>query len=156
MKILMTALAFGLLSTAPVTAETRVEIGLLSCDIGAGVGLIIGSSKELACTFEPGDGRPAEQYVGAVRKLGIDIGITAKSVVKWGVFAPTVDAYSPGALAGKYVGGSAEATVGLGLGANALIGGSGKTFALQPLSVQGQAGLNVAAGLTSFELRSAK
>ena len=155
MKILMTALAFGLLSTAPVTAETRVEIGLLSCDIGGGVGLIIGSSKELACTFEPGGGRPAEHYVGAVRKLGIDIGITAKSVVKWGVFAPTVDAYSPGALAGNYVGGSAEATVGVGLGANALIGGSGKTFVLQPLSVQGQAGLNVAAGLTSFELKSA-
>ena len=90
-----------------------------------------------------------------VRKLGIDIGFTGKSYVKWGVLAPTVDAYSLGALAGTYVGGSAEATIGVGLGANALIGGSGKTFVLQPLSVQAQEGLDVAAGLTSFELRSA-
>ena len=155
MKILMTALAFGLLSTAPVVAQTRVEIGLLSCVIEGGVGFIIGSSKELACTFEPGDGRPAEHYVGAVRKIGIDIGITRKSYVKWGVLAPSAEAYSPGALAGTYVGGSAEASVGVGLGANALVGGSGKTFVLQPLSVQAQEGLDIAAGLTSFELRSA-
>jgi len=156
MKILVTTLAFGLLSTAPVVAQTHVEIGLLSCVIEGGVGFIIGSSKELECTFEPGDGRPAEHYVGAVRKIGIDIGITRKSYVKWGVLAPSADAYAPGALAGTYVGGSAEASVGVGLGANALVGGSGKTFVLQPLSVQAQEGLDVAAGLTSFELRSGK
>ena len=90
-----------------------------------------------------------------VRKLGVDIGVTGKSYVKWGVLAPTVEAYSPGALAGNYVGASAEATAGVGLGANALVGGSGKTFVLQPLSVQAQEGLNLAAGFTSFELRSA-
>ena len=155
MKILATALTFGLLSTAPVVAQTHVEVGLLSCIIEGGMGFIIGSSKELSCTFEPGDGRPPERYVGVVRKLGIDIGVTGKSYVKWGVLAPTVDAYAPGALAGTYVGGSAEVSVGVGLGANALVGGSGKTFVLQPLSVQAQEGLDIAAGLTSFELRSA-
>ena len=79
MKIVVTALAFGLLSTAPVVAQTHVEVGLLSCVIEGGVGFIIGSSKELSCTFEPGDGRPPERYVGVVRKLGIDIGVTGKS-----------------------------------------------------------------------------
>lgn len=155
MRMLVAAIAVWAASALPSAAETRVEIGLLSCVIEGGVGFIIGSSKELSCTFEPGNGRPPENYVGAVRKLGVDIGITGKSYVKWGVLAPTVEAYSRGSLAGKYVGASAQATAGVGLGANALVGGSGKTFVLQPLSVQAQEGLNVAAGLTSFELRSA-
>jgi len=145
------------LPAASAFADARVEVGVLSCVIEGGAGFIIGSSKELSCTFDPGNGLPKEDYVGVVRKIGIDIGVTGKSYVKWAVLAPSVEAYQPGALAGDYVGGSAEATAGVGLGANALIGGSGKTFALQPVSVQAQdGGLNIAAGLTSFELRSVR
>ena len=128
---------------------------MLSCVVEGGAGFIIGSSKEVNCTYDPGEGGASETYVGVVRKLGLDIGVTEKSYIKWAVLAPTVTSYSAGALAGDYVGVSAEATAGVGLGANALIGGSGKTFALQPVSVQGQEGLNLAAGLTTFELRSA-
>jgi hypothetical protein len=39
-----------------------------------------------------------------------------------------------------------------GLGANVLVGGSSQTVALQPLSVQGQIGLDIAAGVGSLDL----
>ena len=38
----------------------------------------------------------------------------------------------------------ASATVGVGLGANVLVGGSGNSIALQPVSIEGTTGLNVA------------
>ena len=99
---------------------------------------------------------PAELYVGVVKKFGLDVGGTNKSVMQWLVFAPTAEAYDIGALAGNYSGVGAEATVVVGGGANLLVGGSKDTFTLQPLSVQAQTGLNVAAGVTSFQLRAAR
>ena len=109
--------------------------------------------RTLSCTFSPA-GRPPENYFGVVRKFGLDVGVTGASLIRWVVLAPTVDAYAPGALAGNYVGVSAEATAGVGLGANALVGGSGETFVLQPVSVQAQEGLNLAIGFSSFQLRT--
>lgn len=135
----------------PGQALARIEIGVLDCIVEGGVGFIVGSSKDVACTFTPAGG-PAEPYIGSIDKLGVDIGFTAESVIKWAVIAPTSDAYAPGALAGTYGGVSAEATVGAGLGANVLVGGIGESFMLQPVSLQAQAGLNVAAGLTAFRL----
>jgi hypothetical protein len=149
------ALLALLAATAPAAAQPRVEIGLLDCVVAGGTGFIVGSTKDLSCTFHPADGRPPEPYFGVVRKFGLDIGTTGATYIKWGVLAPTSDSYAPGALAGDYVGVSGEATVGVGVGANALIGGSGDTFVLQPLSVQAQEGLNLAVGFSSFELRSA-
>ncbi len=154
MKRLVAVIALSALPALPAAAQTRVEIGLLECVVEGGAGFIIGSSKNLSCTFDAADGRATENYVGVVRKLGLDIGVTGATYIKWGVLAPTVDSYAPGALAGNYVGVSAEATAGVGVGANALVGGSGKTFVLQPVSVQAQKGLNLAVGLSSFELRS--
>ncbi len=139
---------------APVSAQSRVEIGLLDCVVEGGAGFIIGSAKDLSCTFHPADGRAPEPYFGVVRKFGLDIGVTGATYIKWGVLAPTDRAYAPGALAGTYAGVSAEATAGIGVGANALIGGSDETFVLQPVSVQAQEGLNLAVGFSSFELRS--
>jgi len=153
-RMSIAAMALSVLAGLPAAAATGVEIGLLFCVVEGGAGFIIGSSKELSCTFEPGAGAPPETYTGVIRKLGLDVGVTGKAYIKWAVLAPTVEAYSAGALAGSYVGASAEATAGVGLGANALVGGSGKTFALQPVSVQAQEGLNLAVGLTSFELRA--
>jgi hypothetical protein len=154
MKKLLTLVALMALPALSAHAQSRVEIGLLDCVVEGGTGFIVGSSKDLSCTFLPSDGRPPEPYFGVVKKFGLDIGTTAATYIKWGVLAPTVDAYAPGALAGNYVGLSAEATAGVGVGANALVGGSGETFVLQPISVQAQQGLNLAVGFSSFELRS--
>ena len=98
------------------------------------------------------DGLPDDRYVATIRKVGLDIGITQETALAWGVFAP-VNRLGPGDLAGTYAGAQGSASVGVGLGGNVLVGGSNNSIALQPLSVQGQVGLNVAAGLESLELR---
>lgn len=142
------ALALG----QPASAAS-VQVGGLRCTVEGGVGFIIGSSKDMFCTFTHTSGQ-RERYTGTIRKFGIDIGVTEKTYIAWAVFAPSADV-PRGALAGSYGGVSAEATVGAGVGANALIGGLRKSFTLQPLSVQAQSGgLNVAAGVASLELRA--
>jgi hypothetical protein len=132
----------------PTFAASGVKVGGLSCTIQPGIGLT--SRKGIDCTFSPAGGGPLERYSGSISKVGLDIGITARTVVGWVVFAP--GRLKPGSLAGSYGGGSAEATLGLGLGANVLIGGSNKSLALQPISVQGQAGLNIAVGIAGLQL----
>jgi|1186.fasta_scaffold43603_2 hypothetical protein len=129
----------------------RVQIGVLECRGGASVGFIVGSVTHLGCVLRA-DGMPEDRYVATVRKVGIDIGITQESALAWGVFAP-VARLGPGDLSGDYVGAQGSASIGIGLGGNVLVGGSANSVALQPLSVQGQVGLNVAAGLESLELR---
>lgn len=141
---------------SPALAQQGTEIGILDCVIEGGTGFIVGSSKDLSCTFTPADtARPAEPYFGVVNKFGLDIGTTGDALMQWAVVAPTADAYTLGVLAGDYVGASAEASAGVGVGANVLVGGSGRTFSLQPVSVQAQTGLNLALGVTEFQLRSA-
>ena len=68
--------------------------------------------------------------------VGINIGISAGGVLGWAVFAPTTG-LPAGALAGEYVGASGDLGIGLGAGANVLIGGSARTVALQPISLEG-------------------
>jgi hypothetical protein len=145
-------LALFLFQSGPAVAQvSRVEVGVLNCTVAGGTGFIVGSTKSLSCTFvRPG---ADERYSGTINKFGIDIGTTSKSVLSWAVFAPTA-ALKNGALAGSYGGVSGEATVGVGVGANALVGGSNKTIVLQPLSVQAQQGLNIAAGVAALELRA--
>jgi len=156
---------FGVLAAMAVVAAVaspvstmaqgeRVKAGTLTCDISGGIGLIITSHKDVACIFTPSQPGPREVYVGAIDKFGLDLGATAGGELVWAVYAPTTRRF--GALAGQYSGASAEATVGAGLGANVLVGGSDRTVALQPLSVQGQAGLNVAAGVAELTLRPAR
>jgi len=134
-------------------AHGAAEVGTLECRIEPGVGLVIGSSKGLECRYSSADGTIVEHYEGRVTKLGVDIGVTGESVIIWQVVAPTND-LRPGALEGTYTGVGGEATVGVGPKANALIGGSDKTISLQPVSVGAQAGLNVAAGISSIALKS--
>lgn len=132
--------------------DTKIQVGILNCTVFGGTGFIIGSSKDLTCTFKGADGS-RDRYAGTIRKFGIDIGTTNQSYITWAVFAPSTKVPF-GALAGSYGGISAEATLGAGFGANALIGGFEESVALQPLSVQTQSGLNIAAGIASLDLRA--
>jgi Protein of unknown function (DUF992) len=98
------------------------------------------------------DGLPEDRYVATIRKVGLDIGITEETALAWGVFAPT-KRLGPGDLSGNYAGAQGSAAIGVGAGGNVLVGGSNNSIALQPLSLQGEVGLSVAAGLESLELR---
>lgn len=153
-SIPLAALAFaGSLAAAPVQAQ-NVQAGTLVCDVSGGVGLIIASQREMACTFNNSRGE-LEVYTGTIRRFGLDIGATTGGQMVWAVLAPSGQ-FSRGALAGNYSGASAEATVVAGLGANVLLGGSSRSIALQPLSLQGQAGLNLAVGVADLQLQAAR
>ena len=144
-KLLATAAAaaFALVGAAGAAqAASTVKVGVLTCDVEPGLGFVIGSDKALDCWFKPSKGGKSEHYSGSIKKLGIDVGYTAKTKIAWLVFAAQKAPNKKHALAGTYVGASHEVTLGLGLGGNWLIGGSNKSFALQPWSIQGQVGLN--------------
>jgi len=128
------------------------KVGVLTCKTSASLGLLVGSHQKISCSFKPDSGGAPENYAGHINRLGIDIGVKAGGVMAWGVFAPT-NGYHHGALAGKYVGGSGSASLGVGVGANALIGGSHRSIALQPLSVEGNVGVNLALGIAGLSLQ---
>lgn len=134
-------------------AQSRARAGMLTCSVSGGLGLIVTSQRGMACVFEPSRGL-AEQYVGVIRRFGLDIGATQQGVIAWAVLSE--GSVAPGSLAGSYVGGSAEATVGAGLGANVLVGGSSRQVTLQPVSISGQTGLNLAVGVGDLELRAVR
>ncbi len=143
-----------LIANVPTGAKAAVEVGGLTCRSAGGVGYVVGATLNFDCVFVPSGGGPPHHYVGVIRRIGVDLGVTQNVSMGWVVFAPT-GVIHPGDLAGSYGGVQGNASVGVGLGANALVGGSNNTFALQPVSAQAQAGLNVSAGLTDLELRSA-
>lgn len=136
---------------AAVPSNAGVKVGSLTCNISSGFGFLFGSSKELRCTYSSNAGS-GEHYTGTFSKYGLDIGYADKGVLVWGVVAPTSDVRA-GALEGDYAGATANATIGVGLGANVLIGGLDKSIALQPLSVSGNTGLNIAAGVGVISLK---
>jgi hypothetical protein len=132
----------------------RVKAGVLTCDVSAGIGLIVGSQRQVACVFAPELPGPEEPYFGSITKFGLDIGATSGGVMVWAVFA--AGGGGPGFLAGDYVGATADVTIAVGLGANVLVGGSDRTVALQPVSVSSQIGFNLAIGVADLQLRSAR
>jgi Protein of unknown function (DUF992) len=145
------ALAIGaLVSGLPAHAQGGAQVGTLTCSVASGWGFVFGSSRALRCTFA-GSGR-TEHYAGSIQRFGVDIGYTQAGVLVWGVLAPTSN-LAPGALAGNFVGATGSATVGVGAGANVLVGGSNRTISLQPVSFEGSTGLNVAAGIGAINLR---
>jgi hypothetical protein len=133
-----------------VGAQDRIQIGTLECSLSSGVGLIVASQRNVNCVFRGGPNEPVEAYTGTMTRVGVDIGVTTGGVIIWTVFAGT-NRYA-GMLTGSYVGATAEASVAAGLGANVLVGGSNHTVALQPVSLQGQVGLNVGAGVGQLDL----
>jgi uncharacterized protein DUF992 len=145
-------LALATLSVDPAAAQ-RVRAGVLTCDISAGIGFIIGSQKSLACTFAPEPPGPPQVYSGSISKFGLDIGATGGGVMVWAVFTDSIAPPGPGFLAGDYFGATGQVTVAAGLGANVLIGGSNRTVALQPVSVDSSVGLNLAVGVAELHLR---
>ena len=147
------ALALTLVFGSADAQPRRVQLGTLTCSMSASIGLIVGSQKNVNCVFRGQPGEPEEAYTGTMTTIGLDIGITTGGVIVWTVFADT-SRYA-GMLAGRYVGATAEVSVAAGLGANVLVGGSHRTVALQPLSVQGQMGLDLAAGIGELELHPA-
>jgi Protein of unknown function (DUF992) len=146
-------LALGVLLITPLAAQQsgQTKVGGLTCRTSASLGLIIGSHQKLSCRFSPdGSGEP-ENYAGHINRLGLDLGIRGGGVMAWAVLAPT-NGVTRGALAGKYVGASGGASLGVGASANVLIGGSHRSIALQPLSVEGQVGVNLALGVAGLTL----
>lgn len=128
-----------------------VQAGMLTCNLAPSIGLIVAESQRMSCRYAPNGPYPLQNYNGVMNTVGLELGITAGGVMAWGVFAPT-QGTPIGALAGEYVGASGDIAVGVGVGANVLFGGSNRTIALQPLSVEGQAGLNVSLGVSGLTL----
>ncbi|HWK64772.1 MAG TPA: DUF992 domain-containing protein [Rhizobiaceae bacterium] len=157
-RLIIGSLALAAVGTTPVVAQSAkwVQVGMLDCTIEGGVGLVLASRKNVACRYQPSNrALPQDAYVGTVTRYGVDVGATGRTLMQWLVLAPTTARYASGALAGDYVGAGAEATAVIGAGANVLVGGSQKTYSLQPVSIQQQSGVNVAAGVTSFRLQPA-
>ncbi|HZC57621.1 MAG TPA: DUF992 domain-containing protein [Xanthobacteraceae bacterium] len=152
--VLMATAALAGVTTTPANAQGRsVQIGQLACSMSASIGLIVASQKNVSCTFNPNSG-PPEAYLGTMTIIGVDVGFTTGSAMVWGVSTST-SRYS-GMLSGTYAGATAQATAIAGVGANALVGGSNHSIALQPLSVQGQVGLDAAGGIGALELHLAQ
>ena len=128
-----------------------VRVGILQCQGGRNVGFVVGSVTSLECVFQ-GEGRRPEPYIATVHRYGLDVGFTDQTKFSWAVNAPT-ERVGHGDLAGNYGGVGANASVGVGGGGNFLVGGPENSYALQPISVQGQTGLNVTAGVAGLELR---
>lgn len=141
-----------LFATGPEARADGIKVGVLTCKVDGGWGLIVASNKAVDCVFRPTHYRWRDHYVGSINKIGADIGVTDGAHLVWVVFA--AGRIRRGSLAGTYIGASGEATVGIGVGANVLIGGFGDSINLQPVSFQGQTGLNVAGGIAALSLHS--
>jgi hypothetical protein len=131
------------------------QIGTLSCDVSKGIGMFVVEKQKLTCVFTKDKGGKSDIYTGSIDEYGVAIGeVAAGGHLIWGVLAAT-SGLPAGALAGTYSGVGANASVGLGAGANILVGGSGRAFSLQPISVEGQEGINIAGGVTTVTLSPA-
>ena len=154
-KLRLSALACVLssaLAASPAAAQTK--IGMLSCDVSAGIGLIVVEKQSMVCTFTPIGSGPVTRYRGQIAEYGLALGAVEGGNLAWAVIALTDNA-QPGALAGTYAGVGADVAAGLGLGADVLIGGTGRAFSLQPLAVEGEVGINIAGGVTALTLAPA-
>lgn len=149
----LATLALIAMLVTPADAQAPwTQVGMLSCKVDPSIGFIIAGHQSMQCRFTQNEPNPPQAYEGALNMVGLNIGITADSVLGWAVFAPTIGVPA-GALAGDYVGASGAIGIGVGGGANVLIGGSGRTVALQPVSLQGSVALNIALGVSALTLR---
>jgi Protein of unknown function (DUF992) len=151
-------LALGAMLSAPASAQvpkTWTQVGMLRCTLNPSIGFIIAGHQSMECRFVPSTpDYPPQSYLGALNTVGIDIGLSAGGVLGWAVLAPT-GGLAAGALAGEYVGASGDIGIGLGAGANVLIGGSARTVALQPVSLEGSIAVDVTLGVSALKLRPA-
>ncbi len=154
MRSLLLVAAAAATFLMPGTAEAqRVRAGVLTCNLAPTVGFIVGSQQQASCVFDPSRrGAPNERYPATLSRVGLDVGVRAGGVLVWGVFASTT-ALPPRTLAGTYVGAAGDASIGVGAGANVLVGGSNRSVSLQPLSVSGEVGVNLALGIAGLRLQ---
>jgi len=154
---LLALLVLPALIAGPAAAQAPrnwTQVGMLTCKLNPSIGFVLAGHQSMECSYVPAPNGPAQAYQGAINTVGIDLGITAGGVLGWAVLAPT-SGIPAGALAGEYVGASGDLGIGLGAGANVLIGGSGRTVALQPVSLEGSIAVNVALGVSALKLRPA-
>jgi hypothetical protein len=152
------ALVFAVISSClftshPASAQRSNLIGTLECFVASGSGYVVGSKKDISCTLLDLDDNPLENYIGEIKKYGVDIGFTEESLLRWSVFVGNGTSYEKGSLAGNFAGASASASLAVGLGASVLIGGLTENFALQPIKINQQNGVNIAVGITRMQLR---
>lgn len=136
------------------SAQNSTQIGTLSCDVSRGIGMFVVEKQTLSCVFKHDSSGKAENYTGSIDEFGVALGEVAAGHLVWSVVAAT-SGLPAGALAGTYAGVGANASIGVGAGANILVGGSGRAFSLQPISVEGQEGINIAGGVTTVTLKAA-
>lgn len=136
-------------AAAPAAAADRVNVGVLVCNVGSSIGMVVESKQPLNCTFKPSEG-PISSYTGVIQRVGLDLGVTGGGMMTWGVAAVS-KSVAPGALAGKYAGISGNVALGVGIGANALVGAN-QSFVLNPLSVEGNIGASLALGVAELTL----
>ena len=149
--------ALGLAATIALTmtaslAHARADIGVITCKLTSVDNDIVYTNEEFSCEFKPKTG-DVQTYTGEIKALGVNLSVTKDVTLVWGVLAPSSDAAEAGALAGRYVGGTASVALGAGAAANVLIGGSKHTVALQPISASGLIGTGAALDIEEFELR---
>jgi hypothetical protein len=153
--VTFSATATSTLAQGTAPAKQVTKIGYLNCHVAGGWGFVFGSSRKLQCVYTPAEKRKKiENYSGSITKFGADIGYLQSGVILWTVLAPGMKiTENPGLLAGQYGGATASATVGLGAGGNVLVGGMDGSISLQPISIEGNTGLNVAAGIATINLK---
>jgi Protein of unknown function (DUF992) len=158
-KHYLTLVALTLMAMQAMPADAQApgqwtQAGMLRCKLNPSIGFIIAGHQSMECSFAPNGPNPPQAYLGALNTVGLDIGITAGGVLGWAVYAPTAG-IPAGALGGEYVGASGDIGLIAGVGANILVGGSGRTFALQPVSLEGSVAVNVALGVSGLKLKPA-
>jgi hypothetical protein len=150
--LMVIALLVAITSGASAQVPSGTKVGTLACRLAPSVAFIVGSHDPMRCRYTPDGPFPPEFYDGVITTIGLDIGFTTGGEMVWAVIAPTAGP-PRGALAGEYIGASGEVAAGAGAGVNVLFGGSGRSFTLQPLSVEGQTGLDLTLGVTGLQLR---
>ncbi len=156
-RLLLALFVLPALIAGPAAAQAPrnwTQVGMLTCKLNPSIGFVLAGHQSMECSYVPAPNGPTQAYQGAINTVGVDLGITAGGVLGWAVLAPT-SGIPAGALAGEYVGASGDLGIGLGAGANVLIGGSGRTVALQPVSLEGSIAVNVALGVSALKLRPA-
>ena len=145
------ALTMTAMAGSPTPAQSTAQVGTLSCDVSAGVGMILTQSQTMMCVFTPADGGPPDPYLGHIDEFGVALGAVNQGHLVWGVIAPSTG-LPRGALSGTYGGVGAQATAGAGVGANVLVGGTGRSFSLQPLPSRARPDSTSPAGVTTVTL----
>jgi hypothetical protein len=153
-SLALAALVAGLPLATPAFAQ-QAAVGKLECDVSSGVGFFVVERQTMKCVFTPQNGGPLDYYTGKIAEYGVALGEVKKGVLIWGVITATNQVPNAGTLAGTFAGAGADVAFVKGLGANVLVGGGDKSIALQPVSVEGESGFNLAAGVTTVTLEVA-